>query len=352
MVARSHGLDRRLRGFTLVELLVVIAIIGVLVALLLPAVQAARETARRSQCANNLKQLGLAAHNHHDTLRRFPPGITSPLPHTAHNQVPGNQCMSVHAYLLPYMEQRPAYELVKTSWLVKPPGTQVWYLDGSTVAASRMRTTSLLCPSVGDADDAEGVCTALNLGIGPGVGMFVYGFLNTDTTNYNLHNQSGKTHYLGCAGMVGNFPNVGMGDPFDTLLGEPAGTPTIKYEGVFGTRTETKMANIKDGTSNVFLFGENYGGLGSFANQNGLGGRLIGWLWIGSGHMYTFNGLVDPANPRSKHWYRFHSDHPGTVQFTMADGSVKTVSTTIDLKTYILISGSHDGKPADTSAIH
>lgn len=346
----AYRRPRPLRGFTLVELLVVIAIIGVLIALLLPAVQAAREAARRSQCANNLKQLGLAAHAHHDAKGWFPPGITSGLPHTAHNQITNNQCMSVFAYILPYMEQRPAYDLVKTSWTVPPPGSQVWYLNGSTVAASRMRTNSLVCPSVGDTDDAEAVCTALNLGIGPGVGMFVYGFLSSDPS-FALHNQSGKTHYLGCAGMVGNFPNVTFGDPFSTMLGEPTGTPTLKYEGIFGTRTQTKMAHVKDGTSNVFLFGENYGGLGTFSNQNGMGNRLIGWLWISSGHMYAFNGLIDPANPRSKHWYRFHSDHPSVVQFTLADGSVKSVPTTIDLKTFIQMSSMRDRKVADTSKV-
>ena len=342
---------KRLQGFTLVELLVVIAIIGVLVALLLPAVQAAREAARRSQCANNLKQLGLAAMSHHDAKGAFPPGITSGLPHTAHNQVTSNQCMSVFAYILPYMEQQNAHALVRTSWQVKPPGSQVWYLNGSTVAASRMRSSTFICPSVGDEDGAEAVCTALNLGIGPGVGMFVYGFLSSDPS-YAQHNLSGKTHYLGCAGMVGNFPNVTFGEPFSTTLGVPDPTPTIKYEGIFGTRTQTKIANIKDGTSNVLLFGENYGGLGSFSNQNGMGSRLIAWMWISSGHMYTFNGLSDPANPRSKHWFRFHSDHPTTVQFALADGSVKTVSTTIDLKTFIEVSAMRDGAPVDSSKFH
>ena len=94
---------RPARGFTLVELLVVIAIIGILVALLLPAIQAAREAARRSQCVNNLKQLGVAMHNFHDTYKRFPRN---------YKQVGGNawEASSANYYLLPYIEQQALYD--------------------------------------------------------------------------------------------------------------------------------------------------------------------------------------------------------------------------------------------------
>ena len=96
------------RGFTLVELLVVIAIIGVLVALLLPAVQAAREAARRTQCKNNLKQIGLAIHNHHDTKGYMPPG-------TSQDQQPfgpaaSNWGASWMVYILPFVEQGPLFD--------------------------------------------------------------------------------------------------------------------------------------------------------------------------------------------------------------------------------------------------
>ena len=100
--------SRNRRGFTLVELLVVIAIIGILVALLLPAVQMAREAARRTSCSNNLKQISLASHNYHDTHGRFPITITWARP----GQPLGSSwgCFSDKVFLLPYLEQGPAYE--------------------------------------------------------------------------------------------------------------------------------------------------------------------------------------------------------------------------------------------------
>src|ERR671912_555830 len=108
-----HSSERRTlvrrRGFTLVELLVVIAIIGILVALLLPAVQAAREAARRMQCGNNLKQLGLALHNYHDTFKVFPPALLNSghvsAGYVTANFPEGPRNHSGHLFLLPFIEQ-------------------------------------------------------------------------------------------------------------------------------------------------------------------------------------------------------------------------------------------------------
>src|SRR6186997_2133216 len=104
------------KGFTLVELLVVIAIIGVLVALLLPAVQAAREAGRRTSCSNNLRQVGLAAHQFNDVYERLPPGYLGPMPHdTWPAHMNDNQYVGSLAYLLPFAEQKQVYDLIDVS---------------------------------------------------------------------------------------------------------------------------------------------------------------------------------------------------------------------------------------------
>src|SRR4051794_6862694 len=154
----SFRLHRRTAaGFTLVELLVVIAIIGVLVALLLPAVQAAREAARRSQCSNNLKQFGIALHNYHDTFRNFPPrrGGT--------NGCDGNvdlarvKCnydrLSAFVMLLPFYEQKALYDTIQAGGvtdsagnLIAPGGPAPWY-NNAKWTPWQVQLQVIICPS-------------------------------------------------------------------------------------------------------------------------------------------------------------------------------------------------------------
>src|SRR5262245_56958626 len=118
------------RGFTLIELLVVIAIIGILVSLLLPAVQQAREAARRTQCRNNLKQLGLALHNYHDVGQQFPPGSVnegSPAGGTAYGRPPRTTYV---VHILPYLDQAPVYNNVDFVNRPTAPGL-VWFGNNS-----------------------------------------------------------------------------------------------------------------------------------------------------------------------------------------------------------------------------
>ncbi len=144
----SRGNGRRFLGFTLVELLVVIAIIGILIALLLPAVQAAREAARRSQCTNNLKQLGLANHNYHDVNKTFPFGKGGTgCPGGAINGTPSNNYGRVSGFipLLPYIEQRPMYDKVMAGDATGYPGGPVGWNSGWVPWANAPAAVN--CPS-------------------------------------------------------------------------------------------------------------------------------------------------------------------------------------------------------------
>lgn len=316
MVPRSR------RGFTLVELLVVIAIIGILVALLLPAIQAAREAARRTQCGNNLKQIALAAQNFHDTERKFPPGFLGT--RTWRGEAPDlDQGIGVLAFLLPYMEFdgvrkqiTVAMDVKYTTTDPKPPAPANTVPFYDTFAgedpqyqswdAAENKIHAFLCPSATRAKPSGG--NALSHityfdGTYGTVTMWYY------ASSYNL--DLGKTNYLGVAGAMGKIDHSG----WDV------------WEGVFYTRSTTSMSDVTDGTSNVLAFGEFAGGHDA---NNSLQYDLC---WIAASGMPTAWGLApaptsDP-NRTKGNWYQFNSYHPGTVQFALVDGSVRQISTNV-----------------------
>ncbi len=310
-----NSLRRRPSGFTLVELLVVIAIIGILVALLLPAVQAAREAARRTQCVNNIKQVALAAHNFHDTHNRLPPGALSAKVTGVGGSgaVGSGQNAGCLVYLLPYMEQVMIYDGIKNDLNLRidhhpsdigtgkisadlEPKTRQWWrprLDtGQTESwtLSQTRIPGYLCPS----DNMES-SRAVNAYFGTYHNGVVYG--------YWLNQPVGRTNYMASAGWLGeSLPN---------------GSPWSGRKGPFWDRSKNRFADILDGTSNTLMFGETIGG---YQGKT----KFYGYSWFGSGAAPTYWGT---RKGYAAQWYTFGSSwHPGSIQFALADGSVKGVS--------------------------
>ena len=166
-LTRRNGAPRRSRsmpsGFTLIELLVVITIIGILIGMLLPAINATREAARRTECSNKIKQLGLAANSFHSARRSFPSGylaINPPAkPILDASKGDNNQYVGVIPYLLPYMDGKVVYKMIDPKMLKVDQGDNQWWADASTLAACQARISDLLCPSAPpDASDERKNC--------------------------------------------------------------------------------------------------------------------------------------------------------------------------------------------------
>jgi prepilin-type N-terminal cleavage/methylation domain-containing protein/prepilin-type processing-associated H-X9-DG protein len=303
-------MSRRTRGFTLVELLVVIAIIGILIALLLPAVQAAREAARRMQCSNNLKQIGLAMHNYEQSNKCLPVCWSYYLGYP--NDPAKRRSWTV--MLLPYLEQGAIYDkmdLSKTALdnTANDPGnptiTNLWLIQQNLEVA--------LCPSDGKArkplartDAAAGIVLAL-------------------------------TSYAGSVGDHFNDHDEGNGYPPRYGNGSVDASTTRGVISRYGY--SATFAEIRDGLSNTFAAGE----------------VVPEWcVWEDWGHQ-SFATTAFPINHRNHDFAQailpptdhnncigFRSLHPGGAQFVFCDGSVHFISETIDILTYRALA-SRDG---------
>ncbi|WP_347243189.1 DUF1559 domain-containing protein [Thermogutta sp.] len=325
-----HPLKRR--GFTLVELLVVIAIIGILIALLLPAVQAAREAARRSQCVNNIKQLVLGCHNFHDKFNEFPYARKYDIWDT----------YTWTELVLPYIEQQAVYEnywtLPQRGYVTSYPGPNGPIGDDTRLRSARhTRIPVFNCPSDGGPWGNE-----------------------LNTSSYGFY----RGNYRGCVGsgdMYGEDVQDGTSGPWKP------GVFSVRHNQSFdtGAGVETRgvrMAEIIDGTSNTTMISEGimptvtwwggpigsiiYGNMGGALYSNAITpnstapDRIIGpcpqnqgdtiynepCVSIGGNAWWTPSAALAYAGARSR--------HPGGVNVGMADGSVRFFSNTIDLLTW------------------
>jgi prepilin-type N-terminal cleavage/methylation domain-containing protein/prepilin-type processing-associated H-X9-DG protein len=311
-------------AFTLVELLVVIAIIGILIALLLPAVQAAREAARRTQCNNNLKQIALAVHTHESAKRR--------LPHNTQNEsgwtwaVQSNLASwSWLARSLPYIEQENVYsnfagsELPDNEVEVAAPAVGGFTPNqrfGQNVAVLRTVVATFLCPSD----------TAMQERI--------------RTDRHNLEGQQiALTNYKGVSGSNwawGTWVNAGPGNDTQGL---------VRGDGLFFRRDfvpKLRLTDILDGTSRTFMVGEDVPEKNThcswpYANNS------VGTCAIPP----NTNMPPGPTYPSTDwpHVYSFRSRHPGGLQFALADGSVRFVRTSIALPIYRAMASRKGGEP-------
>ena len=303
------------RGFTLVELLVVIAIIGILIALLLPAVQAAREAARRSQCTNNLKQLGLALHNYHDTFQQFPPagfdyGWSSDANGNYEQDTPGKlyKNHSSLTHLLPFIEQQAIYDRFNFTQAscaysrnTKSPMAGDPIASGNAALAGT-RITAFFCPS-----DSGEVLSSSGGAYGPAEGY------RGVKTNYDFSVDNADRAYFNY------WKRRNLKDRF-----------------MFSENTDAKFSSVLDGTSNTVAMAET---LRTVADGHCPAWAYRGWVMTGIDLGYGINVTDIPATWtwvsdmasykfRLRTWGTGGSLHPGGLNACLADGSVRFISDT------------------------
>jgi prepilin-type N-terminal cleavage/methylation domain-containing protein/prepilin-type processing-associated H-X9-DG protein len=358
--ARTHrGVSAmRRRGFTLIELLVVIAIIGVLIALLLPAVQAAREAARRAQCSNNLKQLGLAMHNYHSAANSFPvgflfPSVPSPTGTNALGIPDLHWRWSVLAQMSPYLEQTAVYNAINFNWPIAPgPGASGPFAGYPAFKPFPVNNTAMI--------------TKVNIFLCPSDGL---------TTGVTLPDGSatfGPTNYPFC---------TGDGQPGSGHVGD-AGYPVagaVPADGAFILGPAQSMATINDGSSNTVAGSEQLIGpaLGTVTTKSGAtpaqdprraavfvstsplpdnpaagcNDMISGWRldkgyawWDGDYRSGLYNHYLTPNSKIIDCWQSSpphdpaikaaRSNHPGGVNALFCDGHVQFIKDTVSLTTW------------------
>jgi prepilin-type N-terminal cleavage/methylation domain-containing protein len=286
---------RRRHGFTLIELLVVIAIIAILIALLLPAVQQAREAARRSQCINNLKQIGLALHNYHDSFNVFPPGWIGATP--AGHDMEAISGFGWGAHLLPALDQGPLYNRLDTRVSCFDPVANAAALTGVLPV--------FRCPS------------------------------DPSSARWNIREEANPAVTLATlptANYVANFGTEGAEDLCET---PPFPTAQCAGDGVFFHNSSIRMRDLTDGSSNTLMVGEHRTDTRSIITAGGEPPWHSTWVgFVAGGEEATarFLGVSDhtPNHP-SLHMDDYSSWHTGGVHLLMGDGRVRFLTENVSL---------------------
>lgn len=345
----TYRLNRSRSGFTLVELLVVIAIIGILVGLLLPAVQAAREAARRMQCSNNLKQLALAAHNYHDAYNTFPwnsdSGDQAGHPNNAAMNHPQNRWMQFSwlTSVLPFIEQNNLYDQINFN-------TAESMGHPTNVPFATTVVSTFLCPS----NQQESMRQNQISGYRHSGGMTGAG---TDYVGNLGHIWSGWKDCGAVPEFQGpaNAPNI-------FVRGSNPGTPWVNGEmlneqvnvnGMFKYFGSTRIAQASDGTSNTILVFEEMHWRGGNSGQFDMSPNdTSSWM----SPIAAVNTVRNPINNKNPAWLQgagdrrcagWSSEHSGGAQAARADGSVGFYSQTIDNVTRYALGVRNDGFPVN-----
>lgn len=316
----SRSEPKKRNGFTLIELLVVIAIIAILVSLLLPAVQQAREAARRSSCKNNLKQLGLAMHNYHDVYRVFPPGwigANAAGPHTGlgSSDLTGfANGFAWGAMILPYIEESSLYDQLDFSLPLTAP---------ANTSSIGVRVATFQCLSDPKPDTAA------------------------------VTDSAGNSFTLGTSNYMGVF---GIRDVDDCIIGVGvSATEQCRAEGILYHNSKVAIRDITDGTTHTLMLGER---TTFYPNLNTRTNPFYGF-WMGlvpnsdegaerflchTEHNPNYALAKDSAGMSLGDAGDFGSSHTGGAQFVLADGSVRFISENVDSLTFQKLGQIADGQ--------
>jgi len=370
-------------GFTLVELLVVIAIIGILVGLLLPAVQSAREAARRMTCSKNVREIGLATLNFESAFKRLPPGLlcqtqtpvsTQPILALNFNN---NTGLGHLVHILPFLELRQLSQVFEGELNLNPdtngllPGgvpapsgsdqqlknVYWWNNDygvspparASAWTAAQNSVPVFLCPS--DISD-QGLETSILVtasSAASNTSNISSWYYSVNPTFSDFHRTMGKTNYLGSVGRNWKVGTTFLDPPGPS--GANLGAQGITLDDLAGwaqNRSKTKLRDVTDGTSNTFFFGE-VTGLWSRPTTNT--GRRASFWWVSNGGQYL-RWMIPDATRTPVDWYsatqygapfRFHSLHGSGLHFSYMDNSVRLVPFSTEGRLWYIMGGMREG---------